>query len=158
MASPVDVEIAHELVEEQPAQALGRPRVAGEQGPLHDLGQVDQGEDRPVEVGDVAAEDLGLVGGEGLLGVGEHGPGNTTTGATPGWRTPDYLLRDPGPPSSEPLVRSRRGEIDLRRRRAGAAGQRPRSSEARPPADAALNNAAACRAEAAVSGRPTTAN
>ena len=46
------------------AGALGAAAVAGEQRPLHDLGQVDKREDRPVEVGEVAAQDVGLVRGE----------------------------------------------------------------------------------------------
>ena len=68
-----DVELVDELVEEQPAQALGRPRVAGEQGPLDDLGQVDQGEHRAVEVREVPAQDVGLVLGEVLGDVDGHG-------------------------------------------------------------------------------------
>ena len=68
-----DVEVAHELVEEQPAQALGRPGIAGKQGALDDLGQVDQGENRLVEVGEVPAEDLGLVVRPLLGGVEVHG-------------------------------------------------------------------------------------
>ena len=63
-----DVEVADELVEEQPAQALGRAGVAGEERALHHLGQVDQGEHRPVEVGEVPTEDVGLVVGEVLRG------------------------------------------------------------------------------------------
>ncbi len=66
------VDLVGELVEEQPPQALVGPGVAGEQRPLHHLGQVDQGEDGPVDVGEVPLEDLDLVGGEGLRGV-EHG-------------------------------------------------------------------------------------
>jgi len=34
------------------------PRVTGEQRPLHHLGQVDEGEDRPVDVGEVPFEDF----------------------------------------------------------------------------------------------------
>ena len=67
-----DVEVAHELVEEESAQALGRARVAGEERSLDDFGQVDQGEHRLVEVGDVAPEDRRLVRAEALFGVGEH--------------------------------------------------------------------------------------
>ena len=52
-----DVEVADELVEEQPPQALSRSRVPGEEGPLHHLGQVDQGKHRTIEVRDVSAED-----------------------------------------------------------------------------------------------------
>ena len=67
-----DVQFADELVEEQAAQALGRAGVPGEQGPLDHLGQVDQGEYRLVEVGDVPAKNVFLVGGVRLYGVGEH--------------------------------------------------------------------------------------
>ena len=70
-----DVEVADELVEEQAAQALVGPRVPGEQRALHDLGQVDQGEDRAVEVREVPPEDVGLVGGELLGDVDGHGGG-----------------------------------------------------------------------------------
>ena len=69
-----DVEVADELVEEQPAQALRAAAVAGEQRALDHLGQVDQGEDRPVEVGEVPPEDVGLLGGEVLRHVRGHGP------------------------------------------------------------------------------------
>ena len=54
-----DVQLTDELVQEEPAQALRGPGVAGEQGPLDHLGQVDQREDRPVEVGDVPPQDVG---------------------------------------------------------------------------------------------------
>ena len=69
---PGDVQLAHELVQEQPPQALRGPRVAGEQCPFDHFGQVDQGEDRLVEIGDVAAENVLLLSAEGLHGVGEH--------------------------------------------------------------------------------------
>ena len=87
-----DVELADELVEEEPAQALGRSRVAGEERPLDHLGQVDQGEDRLVEIGDVAPEDDLLVRGEALFGVGEHArvtiePGCVSSGGWAGPRT-----------------------------------------------------------------------
>ena len=67
-----DVEVAHELVEEQPPQALGRPAVAGEERPFHDLGQVDQGKHRAVEVREVPPEDVGFVGLEVLGDVHGH--------------------------------------------------------------------------------------
>ena len=66
------VEVADELVEEQPAQARHRPRVAGEQGALDHLGQVHQSEHRLVEVGEVAAQDVGLFSSERLRGVQIH--------------------------------------------------------------------------------------
>ena len=49
-----------ELVEEQAAERLRRPRVPGEQRALDHLRQVGQGEHRPVEVGEVRREDLAL--------------------------------------------------------------------------------------------------
>ena len=67
-----DVEVADELVEEQAPQALGAAGVAGEERALHDLGQVDQGEHRTVEVREVAPEDVGLVGRELLGDVDGH--------------------------------------------------------------------------------------
>ena len=68
-----DVQVADELVEEQAPQALRTAAVAGEQRTLDHLGQVDQGEDRAVEVGEVAPEDVGLVLGELLGHVRRHG-------------------------------------------------------------------------------------
>ena len=67
-----DVEIADELVEEQPAQALRAAAVAGEQRALDHLGQVDQGEHRTVEIGEVATKDVGLGGREVLGDVDRH--------------------------------------------------------------------------------------
>ena len=67
-----DVQLTHELVEEQPAEALGRARVAGEQGALHHLGQVDQGKHRQVQVCAVPPQDVLFFGGERLDGVGKH--------------------------------------------------------------------------------------
>src|SRR5207237_3805243 len=66
------VELAHELVEEQAPQALGRAGVAGEQGALDHFGQVDQGEHGLVEVGEVATEDVGLLDREALGDVRGH--------------------------------------------------------------------------------------
>ena len=67
-----EVEIADELVEEEPAQALVGARVAREQRALHDLGQVDQREDRPVEIREIRPERRRFVVGERLRRV-EHG-------------------------------------------------------------------------------------
>ena len=67
-----DVELPDELVEEEPAEALGRSGVAGEERSLDHFGQVDQGKYRLVQVGDVAPEDGFLVGREPLFGVREH--------------------------------------------------------------------------------------
>ena len=48
-----EIEIADELVEEQPAQALVGTRVPREQRALHDLRQIDEREDRTVEVREI---------------------------------------------------------------------------------------------------------
>jgi len=66
---PAYFEVAHELVEEQAAQALGGAGIAGEQRALYDLRQVDERKYRSVEVREVPAEDVGLLGGPGFLGV-----------------------------------------------------------------------------------------
>ena len=58
-----------ELVEEQPPQRARIARVAGEQRALDRLRQVDQREDRPVEVRDVRRQARALGLGEGLDGV-----------------------------------------------------------------------------------------
>src|SRR5262249_9086014 len=47
---------AQELVKEEPAQRLGRPRAAREQRAFHDLGKVDQREHRAVEIREVRSE------------------------------------------------------------------------------------------------------
>src|SRR3546814_11321052 len=67
-----DVEIADELVEEQPAQALGAAGVPGEQRPLHHLWEVHEREHRAVEVREVAPQDISLVGCEVLGDVDGH--------------------------------------------------------------------------------------
>ena len=69
-----DVEVPHELVEEEATQALRAAGVPGEERSLDHLGQVDQGEHGTVEVREVAPEDVGLVGGEVLGDVDGHGP------------------------------------------------------------------------------------
>jgi hypothetical protein len=61
-----EVEVADELVQEQAPQALGRPRVAGEERALHDLGQVHEREDGRVEVREVRAQHRLLLVGEAL--------------------------------------------------------------------------------------------
>ena len=67
-----DVEVADELVEEQPPQALRAAAVPREQGALDHLGQVDQREDGPIEVGEVTPEDVCLSVGELLGDVDRH--------------------------------------------------------------------------------------
>ncbi len=67
-----DVQVADELVEEQPAQALRRSGVPGEQCTLDDLGQIDEREDGLVKVRDVTAEDLGLAVRPCFRGVQGH--------------------------------------------------------------------------------------
>ena len=67
-----EVEVADELVEEEPAQALVGARVPGEQRALHDLGQVGQREDGTVEIREVRPERGRFVVGELLRRV-QHG-------------------------------------------------------------------------------------
>ncbi len=67
-----DVEIADELVEEQAPERLVTAAVAGEERPLDHLWQVDESEHRTVEVGEVAAQHIGFVRGEGLRDVHSH--------------------------------------------------------------------------------------
>ena len=67
-----EVEIADELVEEQPAQALVGTGVPREQRALHDLGQIDEREDGPVEVREIRPERGRFVVGELLRRV-QHG-------------------------------------------------------------------------------------
>src|SRR5215216_809721 len=59
-------DVLRELLEEKPAKGARVPRVAGEERPLDRLGQADEAEDGPVEVGEVRAKDRLLFGGEGL--------------------------------------------------------------------------------------------
>src|SRR5690606_10265139 len=75
---------ADELVEEEATQALRGAGVAGEQRPLHHLGEVDEGEDRSVEVGEVPPEDVGLGRGELIADVDRHrGPARRARAAPP---------------------------------------------------------------------------
>ena len=67
------VRIRHELVEEEPSQRLGRPRITGEERALHHLREIDQPEHRQVEIGEESTQDRLLVGGELLLVVRRHG-------------------------------------------------------------------------------------
>ena len=76
-----DVEIADELVEEQPSQRLRAAAVAGEQRALHHLGKVDEGEHRPVEVREIPAQYVPLLRGEGFGDVHSHGA--TSYGGVP---------------------------------------------------------------------------
>ena len=66
------VEVADELVEEQPAKRLVAAAVPGEQRALDDFGQVDQREHRTVEVGEVSTQHIGFVRAEGLGDVHSH--------------------------------------------------------------------------------------
>ena len=101
---PRHVEVADELVEEEPAQALGRTRIAGEKSPLDHLGQVDEGEYRPVEVGDIAPEHGLLVGGEALFGVGVH----ARPTIEPGWIDGGGWAGVEGQPSATPPAQTPR--------------------------------------------------
>ena len=58
-------DVPRELVEEQSPQRLRGARVAGEHRTFDRFGQVDQGEDRPIEVREVRCERRPLAGGEG---------------------------------------------------------------------------------------------
>ena len=103
--SEAGVDVVGELVEEQPPQALVGPGVAGEERPLHHLRQVDEGEDGPVDVGEVPLEDLDLVGGEGLAGV-VHGLGNRSPRLTERvWTAPPPECHRDGVSDPEVTVR-----------------------------------------------------
>ena len=67
-----DVEIAHELVEEQPPQTLRAAAVPGEQRALHHLGEVHQCKNGTVEVREVPTQNVGLTGGECFGDVDRH--------------------------------------------------------------------------------------
>ena len=66
------VEIADELVEEQTPQRLVAAAVPSKEGALDHFGQIDEREHRTVEVGEVPAQHIGLVRGEGLRDVHSH--------------------------------------------------------------------------------------
>ena len=103
-----DVELVDELVEEQPAEALGRARVAGEQGALDDLGQVHEREHRPVEIREVPAEQLPLAGGELLSARDRHARTTLRRGLSTG-ADGAVLDGDRRPPTRRrPRPRSRR--------------------------------------------------
>src|SRR5437588_535567 len=59
-------QVVGELVQEQTAQRSLIARVAREQGALDRLGQVDEREHGPVEIGEVRRQSLALGRGEGL--------------------------------------------------------------------------------------------
>ncbi len=61
-------DLVRELVEEQPAQRLRGPRVAGEERALDRFRQVGQRENVPVEIREVGREPRALGVGEGLGG------------------------------------------------------------------------------------------
>lgn len=117
-AVPGDVEVTEEFVEEQAPHALGRTGVSGEERPADHLGQVHQGEHRPVEVRHVMAQDLALVGGEGLGRVVRHR--DETTRPRPAGRG------SPPPPRAGPRRRRpRRRRVSRWRRSRVPAGRRP---------------------------------
>mgnify|MGYP003333426396 CR=1 FL=1 len=68
-----------ELIEEQPPERLRRARVPREERALHDLGEVDEREDRPVDAREVRTQRGGLVVGELLRHV-LHEPWNLPVG------------------------------------------------------------------------------
>ncbi len=59
-------DLVRELVEEEAPERFRRARVAREERALDHLGQVDEGEDGSVEVGEVRREDAPLLLREGL--------------------------------------------------------------------------------------------
>src|SRR5205085_8486151 len=89
-----EVEVVHELVEEEATQARVRARVPREERALHDLGQVDEREHRAVEVGEVRPEDGRFLLGEILGGVHAHSLASSAPAGRPGWR---WYRRDPRP-------------------------------------------------------------
>ncbi len=66
------VEVADELVEEETPQRLVAAAVPGEEGALDDFGQIDEGEHRAVEVGEVPPQHICFVRSEGLRDVHSH--------------------------------------------------------------------------------------
>src|SRR5205807_3091400 len=136
-------ELAGELVEEQAAQRLRRPRVAGEECALHDLGEVDEGEDRAVEVGEVGSERAALGRREG---VGHSCP---AWGADPlmasdfsrsggGSATPRGRSAGPAPGRERPRGAPRRSALDSEEdRRTLAVDEEQRRLAVRPLLDRA---------------------
>ena len=94
----VEFEVAHELIEEQTAQTLGRARVPREEGALHDLGQVDQREDRTLEIGEIPPKYGHLGVGEIFGNVGVHGNTRLEAKLAPTggrWRPPQPHCAEP---------------------------------------------------------------
>ena len=131
--------VGGELLEEQPPHRARVARVAGEHRPLHRLGQVDQAEDRPVEVGEVGTQDRLLLGGERLDRIAhEVDPSQRRGGPAGGSRYGGALapkqackgaagarksFRTPARPR-RPRSRSRSTRPPRRRRSAGRARRR----------------------------------
>ena len=65
-------DVVGELVEEETAQALWTPAVAGKESAFDHFRQVDEGEHRTFEVGEMAGEDRGFLVGESLWDVQTH--------------------------------------------------------------------------------------
>ena len=64
--SPALRRVGGELVQEEAPEGPGVAGITGEERALHGLRQVGEGEDGPVEIGEVRAENRLLLGGEGL--------------------------------------------------------------------------------------------
>ena len=109
-----------------------RAGVAGEQRALHHLGQVHQREHRAVEVGEVAPEDIRLVGRELLGDVDGHG-WSWTAGGTRRLGPGDLADRGPAGGLTRPVHRAR--ELGLHRVQdtLGRATDRRPSRPWRPP-------------------------
>ncbi len=72
LAVPADGDrrkVGRELLEEHPPQRAGVARIPGEQSPLDRLRQVDEGEDGPVEVGEMGAQTITIALAESLDGI-----------------------------------------------------------------------------------------
>jgi hypothetical protein len=68
-----DVELAHKLIEKEPSEAFGRPRVPSEQRAFHYLGEIYECKNRPVEVREIATENICLFWAEFFCDVDAHG-------------------------------------------------------------------------------------
>ena len=64
--APARRRVGRELLEKEPPDRPGIPRIAGKKRPFDGLRQVDEGEYGPVEVGEVGSEDRSLLGAEFL--------------------------------------------------------------------------------------------
>ena len=68
----LQIEVAHEFVEEQTTQTLGGTAVARKQRTLHGFRQIDQCKNGKVEVGEIATQNRRLIRSELLWNVDRH--------------------------------------------------------------------------------------